>query len=187
MSRSCFLRRTASKKLCELCVLWWWLRTGPCQVGVCCRDTTEEVGDHGKKTHTCISRTIQIRGDQTLHDLHRAIFKAYDRWGHHLYEFNVGKSPRDRSRLYVFSGGFGPIKDSCGDPEVTTIDSLGLQEGKHFGYIVDMGDYWPHELEVSAIEQGPLQGDDPIIIEKVGPSPPQYPEDEEDEENGEDE
>ena len=46
-----------------------------------------------------------------------------------------------------------------------------------------MGDYWPHELEVSAIEQGPLQGDYPIIIEKVGPSPPQYAEDEENEEN----
>ena len=132
-----------------------------------------------------ISRTIQIRGDQTLHDLHRAIFKAYDRWGHHLYEFNVGKSPRDRSRLYVFSGGFGPIKVSCGDPEVTTIDSLGLQEGQHFGYIFDMGDYWPHELEVKAIEQGPLKGNYPTLIEKVGPSPPQYADVEEEE--GEDE
>jgi len=29
-----------------------------------------------------ISRKIQIRSDQTLHDLHLAIFKAYDRWEH---------------------------------------------------------------------------------------------------------
>ena len=55
-----------------------------------------------------ISRTIQLRGDQTLHDLHLAIFKAYDRWEHHLYEFNVGKSPRDHSRLYISSGGLRP-------------------------------------------------------------------------------
>jgi hypothetical protein len=134
-----------------------------------------------------ISRTIQLRGDQTLHDLHLAIFKAYDRWEHHLYEFNVGKSPRDRSRLYISSGGLRPIADSCGDPEVITLDALDLQEGQHFGYIFDMGDYWPHELEVSAIEQGPLQGDYPIIMEKVGPSPPQYAEDEEDEADWEDE
>jgi hypothetical protein len=134
-----------------------------------------------------ISRKIQLRGDQTLHDLHLAIFKAYDRWEHHLYEFNVGKSPRDRSRLYISSGGLRPIADACGAPEVITLDALDLQEGQHFGSIFDMGDYWPHELEVSAIEQGPLQGDYPIIMEKVGPSPPQYAEDEEDEEDWEDE
>ena len=28
---------------------------------------------------TIISRTIQIRGDQTLEDLHKTIFEAYDR------------------------------------------------------------------------------------------------------------
>jgi hypothetical protein len=27
-----------------------------------------------------VSRRIEIRGDQTLEDLHYAIFKAYDRW-----------------------------------------------------------------------------------------------------------
>lgn len=43
-----------------------------------------------------------------------------------------------------------------------------------------MGDYWPHELEVSAIEPGPGQGDYPLIVEKVGPSPPQYAEDDAD-------
>ena len=128
-----------------------------------------------------ILRKIQIRSDQTLHDLHLAIFKAYDRWEHHMYEFNVGKSPRDRSRLYVFSGGFGPLEYSRGDPEETTLDSLGLKEGQHFGYTFDMGDNWQHELEVSAIEIGPLKGKYPKIMEKVGPSPPQYPDPEEEE------
>jgi hypothetical protein len=31
------------------------------------------------KKHPEVSRTIQIRGDQTLEDLHHAIFAAYDR------------------------------------------------------------------------------------------------------------
>ncbi len=88
-----------------------------------------------------ISRAIQLRGDQTLHDLHLVIFEAYDRWDPHVYEFNVGKSLRDRSRLDIYSGGLGPIEDSCGDPEVITLDDLDLQEGQHFGYIFDFGDY----------------------------------------------
>jgi SOS-response transcriptional repressor LexA len=34
-----------------------------------------------------ISRVIEIRGDQTLQQLHEAIFHAFDRW-EHLYEFH---------------------------------------------------------------------------------------------------
>jgi len=129
-----------------------------------------------------ISRKIQIRGDQTLHDLHLVIFKAYDREEEHMYEFNLGKSPRDRSRLYIFSGVFDQMEDSCGDPQETTLDSLGLKEGQHFGYTFDFGDNWAHELEVSAIETGPYTGKYPKIIEKVGASPPQYPDFEEEDE-----
>src|SRR5512137_369876 len=40
-----------------------------------------------------ISRTIQIRGDQTLAVLHRVIFTAFDREEEHLYEFQFGKGP----------------------------------------------------------------------------------------------
>lgn len=123
-----------------------------------------------------ISRKIQIRGDQTLHDLHQIIFEAYDRWEEHLYEFNVGDSPRDRSRLYALSG-----EDSRGDPQRTTLDSLGLEDGQHFGYTFDFGEDWMHELEVSAIEVKPLRGQYPKIVDKVGVSPPQYPDFEEEE------
>ena len=42
-----------------------------------------------------ISRTIQIRGDQTLEDLHHAIFDAFDRGEEHMYEFQFGKRPMD--------------------------------------------------------------------------------------------
>src|SRR5581483_1046862 len=38
-----------------------------------------------------VSRTIEIRGDQTLAQLHNAIFQAFDRWDEHLYEFQFGK------------------------------------------------------------------------------------------------
>ena len=48
-----------------------------------------------KFANKVISRVIEIRGDQTLEQLHRAIFNAYDRWDEHLYEFQFGKRPFD--------------------------------------------------------------------------------------------
>src|SRR5262249_51911854 len=42
-----------------------------------------------------VSRTIQMRGDQTLEDLHHALFGAFGRWEEHLYEFQFGKGPMD--------------------------------------------------------------------------------------------
>jgi hypothetical protein len=47
------------------------------------------------KKNPVLSRTIIIRGDQTLAQLHKIIFKAFDRFDEHLYEFQVGgKSPQ---------------------------------------------------------------------------------------------
>lgn len=84
--------------------------------------------------------------------------------------------------MYIFSGGFAQLEFSCGASEDTTLDSLGLKEGQHFGYTFDMGDNWEHELDVSTIEAVPAKGKYPKIITKVGASPPQYPDLEEEDE-----
>jgi Plasmid pRiA4b ORF-3-like protein len=46
------------------------------------------------KKNRVISRTIQIRGDQTLEQLHYAIFNAFDREEEHMYEFQMGGKGR---------------------------------------------------------------------------------------------
>jgi hypothetical protein len=46
----------------------------------------------GKET----SRVIEIGGDQTLDQLHQAIFETYDRWETHAYEFHFGRRPMTR-------------------------------------------------------------------------------------------
>ena len=51
------------------------------------------------KKNPVVSRTIQIRGDQTLKDLHHAIFDAFGRWEEHMYEFQFGKGPMDPKAL----------------------------------------------------------------------------------------
>jgi hypothetical protein len=53
------------------------------------------ISERFAKKNTEISRTIQIRDDQTLEDLHRAIFDAFDRFDEHMYEFQFGKGPMD--------------------------------------------------------------------------------------------
>lgn len=130
-----------------------------------------------------ISRTIQIRGDQTLEDLHEAIFKAFDRFDEHLYEFSLGVGPDDRSAVYSLPAEVefsGLEEEMASDVRTTTIDSLGLEVGRAFGYRFDFGDDWLHQIDVTGIDDYSGKGKYPKITKKVEKSPPQYP-DEDDE------
>ena len=84
------------------------------------------------KKNKVVSRVIQIRGDQALAELHRAIFDAFDREQEHMYEFHVGgEGPMDpKARRYVLSVAMNDSSSGdkpSGDVKQTTIGSLGLQ------------------------------------------------------------
>jgi len=138
---------------------------------------TEEFGDE----NPVVSRTIEIRGDQTLEDLHYAIFDAFDRDDEHLYEFQVGgKGPMDpKARKYVLRGEFdSPIPGSrkpAGDMTRTSVGSLDLKVDDAFGYWFDFGDDWWHQINVVAIQDEAPEGTYPRVTKRVGASPPQYP------------
>lgn len=129
-----------------------------------------------------ISRTIQIRGDQTLEDLHHAIFEAYDRFDAHMYEFQLGKRPMEGPK-YVLPTAFESEDDEAERPagrvDETTIESLGLKKGRCFGYWFDFGDDWLHQIDVEAVEPTVPAGKYPKIIKRVGKSPPQYADEDE--------
>jgi hypothetical protein len=125
-----------------------------------------------------IARTIQIRGDQTLEDLHDAIFDAFDREEEHMYEFQVGgKGPMDpMARRYVLPMA---MDDALGDEEpagtvTAAIGSLDLKKGDAFGYWFDFGDDWWHQINVVDIEEKAGRGKYPKVTKRVGESPPQY-------------
>jgi len=126
-----------------------------------------------------ISRTIEARGDHTLADLHYAIFDAFDREDEHLYEFQFGGTrPMDpNSRRYgplmAMVDPFGKEAGSA-ETERTSLDSLGLATGDVFRYWFDFGDDWWHEIEVLAIAEGAPRGKLPKVTARVGESPPQY-------------
>jgi hypothetical protein len=125
------------------------------------------------KRNPVISRTIQIRGDQTLERLHHAIFDAFDRFQEHLYEFRFGKGPHDPHGKRFILPAAEPAK-RAGDVTQTTIDTLGLKVGKGFTYRFHSGDGWGHWIKVLAIDDQPPVGNYPRMTRRVGSSPPQY-------------
>jgi hypothetical protein len=127
-----------------------------------------------------LSRVIEIRGDQTLENLHDAIFQAFDRFDPHLYEFQFGKRPYDPD-----GPNYGvpeepskkkgaPGKETAGDARTTKLDDLGLTQDRVFGYCFDFGDDWFHQVDVVRIEQAIPTVTYPRVIKRVGKSPPQY-------------
>ena len=135
-----------------------------------------------------VSRTIEIRGTNTLDQLHEAIFRAFDRFDAHMYEFEFGESPmhpRGR-RIGLPVSAYSPFALGGEDPEDamrTSIDSLYLQADQAFGYLFDFGDEWWHRIDVVGIEERMVTGRYPRITQRVGESPPQYIDEEDDDED----
>jgi hypothetical protein len=130
------------------------------------------------KKNKSVVRTIQIRGDQTLEELHQAIFDAFDRYDEHMYEFQMSKVPMDPDGArYVLpvaaEDNFGPR--ILGTVDKVTLDSMKLKVGRQFAYWFDFGDDWHHRITVAKIEDGPGEGEYPRVIQRIGESPEQYP------------
>ena len=124
-----------------------------------------------------ILRKVEIRGDQTLEDLHLAIFDAFDREEEHLYEYQIGgKGPNDPKAVrYSMPDPFEnseKLPKSFNYASATSIDSLKLKIGDVFGYWFDFGDDWWHQINVASIKSRSSTGKYPIVIERIGESPP---------------
>jgi hypothetical protein len=136
------------------------------------------------KKNPVVSRTIQIRSDQTLEDLHHALFDAFDRWEEHMYEFQFGQGPMDpEGPRYVLPVAMDSVsgreKPPAGRVDQTAIGSLGLEVGSRFGYWFDFGDDWWHQVNAEAIDEDVPRGKFPKVTGRVGQSPPQYADEDE--------
>lgn len=137
------------------------------------------------KHNPVISRTIEIRGDQSLGDLHEAIFDAFDRWDEHLYEFQFGKKPMDpMAKVYGVNPPDFDLKFVMearyeGEADETRIDSLALRVRSKFFYWFDFGDDWWHKITVKGIQDDVPIDVYPRVSKRVGESPPQYPDQDE--------
>lgn len=163
-----------------------------------------------------IWRRIALRGGQTLHDLHMAVFDAFDREEAHLYSFYIPPEPsKSRSvntfrgfpeythpyaleesaaggMIEMFNAFFGPFDPQTSiDAARTKLQSLELVPKLRLLYLFDFGDEWLHWITVEQTDGEPDNGDYPRILERKGESPPQYGdndwEDDDDEDWDEDE
>lgn len=134
-------------------------------------------------------RRIAIRADQTLDDLHEAIYEAFDREEEHLYSFyfpRPGYRGRDilrNSTEYTDPAGAEEADVFSDEPAhiaaKTKIASLALKPRQRFWYLFDFGDEWWHEITVESVDLPAERGAYPRILEAQGKSPPQYPESDE--------
>ena len=135
------------------------------------------------KRRRSIWRSVVLRGDQTLDDLHEVIFSAFDRDDFHLYCFYFPKATARRSqsgkepRSYISPEGFQPFEyDNRESADSATLDELRFRVGQTFEYLFDFGDEWWHEVTVESIDPSESGATYPRIVAQRGDSPPQYPE-----------
>ncbi|WP_372682154.1 plasmid pRiA4b ORF-3 family protein [Desulfosarcina sp.] len=137
-----------------------------------------------------VYRIIDASENCTFEDLHEAIFSAFNRYDPHLYSFFITKSDTKNFRT-IWSApeithpentedfmGFGEKKMSVAKIK---IGDVGLAEKDVFHYLFDFGDDWWHRIRVQSIREGALRTKHKLIkvVKSVGASPPQYPDDDE--------
>ncbi len=135
-----------------------------------------------------ISRTIEIRADQTLNQLHEVIFSAFGRWDDsYLLEFNLGSGVHDENGdRYVLQFIYDDPEEGrpTGSVTQTRIGKLDLQLGQVFWYRNDHDGDWQHRITVVAIREPEPGVRYPRVTAGVGDSPPQRREWEADGEDG---
>ncbi len=128
-----------------------------------------------------VARTILMRGDQTLADLHRAVFDAFGRRQEQPYEFQFGRGPMDPAgpryvRPDAPRSPFDEVNPPAGTATETTLASLGLETGRSFVYWFDYNDDWWHQITVADVRDTVPRGKYPRVTTRVGDDPPQQAE-----------
>ncbi len=119
-----------------------------------------------------IWRIIEIKENQMLSSLHKAIFKAFNRFEEHQYSFFLSNKSYDKESEYI-----SPGLDTSGTSRLASrirIDSLALHSDNRFLYLFDYGDEWWHEVELISVTEKVPRGSYPRVVKKQGKSPPQY-------------
>jgi len=107
------------------------------------------------------SRTIEVKEDFSLEELHEYIQKIIEFDNDHLYEFYVGRNPRNRS--FEISTG-------------TRLNEIYPLKGYKLYYLFDFGDSWLFQINKSRKEKKvSINTKYPALIESNGKNPEQYP------------
>lgn len=121
-------------------------------------------------------RHIQISATATLFRLHQSILAAFDFEDDHAHAFFMDNRAWSHQAAY-----FSMEMDDCaGLTKKYKLNQLHLAKGDKFKYIFDFGDEWTFQCRVLRELDTPT--DLPGVIRRVGPSPEQYPANDENDE-----
>jgi len=127
-----------------------------------------------------IFRTLKIRSDQTLEDLHHAILCAYEREHDRSYEFYFGRDPYDpidsqhicrEEGLNLGQTASADLGQRSAISPQTPLKALKLSEDRLFSYWFDLTEQWLHLVHVLSIDPVDPSEDYPRLIERRGELP----------------
>lgn len=122
-----------------------------------------------------VRRTITVRDDMTLVDLHYALQSAFGWDDDHLYSFWLDGSFWASEDGHYMHPYHAVSTDPPGKSACTPLEELSLHEGQRIAYEFDFERHWRVDVTLRAIR--PAQGRAVTrCIERVGTAPPQYPE-----------
>lgn len=111
------------------------------------------------------SKTIEVREDLSLRQLHKCIQEIVEFDDDHLYEFYLGKNPRNKA--YSVS-------------KTTKLNELYPLTGYKLYYLFDFGDSWLFQIKKSRKKMLEEQNKKyPYLVGSTGVNPEQYPDYEE--------
>ena len=141
---------------------------------------------------TKLHRILEVSGNILMTDLHELIFEAFDRYDAHAYQFFISHEKMDSFRkLFDHCKEIAILSELMEDSdylleqgislyptEATRLDDFDFQEKEYLYYWFDFGDDWLHRIRIEKIARSDevLAENEFIadIISKVGDSPAQY-------------
>lgn len=120
-----------------------------------------------------VRRTVAVRADQSLADLHRALQDGFGWPDNHLYAFWLSGEflGRDGSEYTPLVDGFEPGRFTRAIKSAdTALADLELETGQQIAYLFDFGDQWRVRLVLRELRAGD-GGTYPRVIEGVGEAP----------------
>lgn len=107
-------------------------------------------------------RVVEVKENFTLHQLHKYIQKIVEFDDDHLFEFFIGKNPRNKSSSVSKN---------------TKLNDIYPLTGYKLYYLFDFGDCWLFQIKKSRkrlVEDAQVKY--PRVIRSTGVNPEQYPE-----------
>ena len=135
-----------------------------------------------------VYRDIEIDSGKSLAKLAEAIVRAFDFDFDHAFGFYPDTKGRGVMRGRPAYELFADMGEATGTQSVrkTRIDDAFREVGQAMAFLFDYGDEWLFRVELTGLGRKAAKARYPRVLAKAGPSPVQYPDPDDDEEEGDD-